>query len=102
MCQLTLHAETGFAAEMSAKLPSLSATLKAIQCTVFVPLIPLKATANNASATTCTACGDHQNGIQGSLTLGTSIGVSLKKKVFGDEEPLWSLTFAVSCSCAPI
>ncbi|KEZ39992.1 hypothetical protein SAPIO_CDS8972 [Scedosporium apiospermum] len=68
--------ETGFSAELSANLPALTASLKAV------------------TSATCTVCGDHQSGIQGSLTLGTSVGVSLKKKVLGDEEPLWSLSFA--------
>jgi hypothetical protein len=45
---------------------------------------------------TCTACGDYQNGIQGGLSLGTSIGVSLKKKVLGNQKTLWDLSFYVS------
>ncbi|KAM7188949.1 hypothetical protein V8F20_010361 [Naviculisporaceae sp. PSN 640] len=70
--------ETGFAAEMTANIPQLTATLKGI------------------SSLSCTACGNFQNGIQGSLTLGTNIGVSLKRKIAGSEKALWSLTFADS------
>ncbi|KAM7183274.1 hypothetical protein V8F33_013690 [Rhypophila sp. PSN 637] len=70
--------ETGFAAEMTANIPALTATLKGI------------------SSLSCTACGNFQNGIQGSLTLGTNIGVSLKRKIAGTEKALWSLTFADS------
>jgi len=48
-----------------------------------------------ALATTCTACGTHENGIQGALNLGTSIGASLTEKVLGTDKSLGSLTFAV-------
>ncbi|KAK3325132.1 hypothetical protein B0H66DRAFT_615571 [Apodospora peruviana] len=41
---------------------------------------------------TCTACGDHENGVQRSLALGTSIGVSFKEKTLGSEKAPWSLT----------
>ncbi|KXX77789.1 hypothetical protein MMYC01_204090 [Madurella mycetomatis] len=68
--------ESGFAAELNANAPTLSATLKA------------------ATSTDCTVCGSFQNGVQGSLNLGTSIGVALTKKVAGTETPLWSLNFA--------
>ncbi|PKS07918.1 hypothetical protein jhhlp_006527 [Lomentospora prolificans] len=65
--------ETGFSAELSANVPALTASLKAI------------------SASTCTVCGDHQAGIQAGLTLGTSLGISLKKKFLGDSQALWTL-----------
>jgi hypothetical protein len=48
------------------------------------------------TASNCTACGDSQNGLQGSLSLGASIGASLKKKILGVEDALFSVTFAVS------
>ena len=48
------------------------------------------------AASNCTACGDSQNGLQGSLSLGASIGASLKKKILGVEDALFSVTFAVS------
>lgn len=48
------------------------------------------------TASNCTVCGEFQNGLQGSLNFGTSIGASLTKKVAGTETPLWSLNFAVS------
>ncbi len=44
---------------------------------------------------TCTACGDYQNGIQGSLSLGTSIGVAMKQKILGAQKTLWELSFYV-------
>ncbi|KAK4150036.1 hypothetical protein C8A00DRAFT_18368 [Chaetomidium leptoderma] len=68
--------ETGFAAELRADAPTLSATLKAV------------------TSSNCTVCGEYQNGLQGSLNFGTSIGASLTKKVAGTETPLWSLNFA--------
>ncbi|GAB1316114.1 hypothetical protein MFIFM68171_06324 [Madurella fahalii] len=68
--------ESGFAAQLTADAPTLSATLKA------------------AASTDCTVCGNFQTGVQGSLNFGTSIGVSLTKKVAGTETPLWSLNFA--------
>ncbi|KAK3293844.1 uncharacterized protein B0H64DRAFT_475409 [Chaetomium fimeti] len=68
--------ETGFAAELRADAPTLSATLKAV------------------TSSNCTVCGEFQNGLQGSLNFGTSIGASLTKKVAGTESPLWSVNFA--------
>ncbi|KAH6851108.1 hypothetical protein B0I37DRAFT_373216 [Chaetomium sp. MPI-CAGE-AT-0009] len=68
--------ETGFAAELSADAPRLSATLKAM------------------TSSNCTVCGEFQNGLQGSLNLGASIGASLTTKVAGTDTPLWSLNFA--------
>ncbi|KAK4186401.1 hypothetical protein QBC35DRAFT_533435 [Podospora australis] len=68
--------ETGFAAEITANLPSLTASLKAI------------------NSGTCSACGNFQAGVQGGLTFGASIGASLTKKAAGADVPLWKLTFA--------
>ncbi|CAI4213724.1 unnamed protein product [Parascedosporium putredinis] len=68
--------ETGFSAELSANLPSLTASFKAL------------------TASTCTVCGDHQAGVQGNLVLGTSLAFNLKQKVLGDSKPLWSLPLA--------
>ncbi|KAK3339922.1 hypothetical protein B0T25DRAFT_365295 [Lasiosphaeria hispida] len=68
--------ESGFAAELTADIPQLRASLRAI------------------NSLTCTACGDSENGLQGSLTLGTVMAVSLNKKLLGSSSPLWSLTLA--------
>ncbi|KAK1752327.1 hypothetical protein QBC47DRAFT_416792 [Echria macrotheca] len=68
--------DTGMVADISANTPSLTANLKAI------------------ASSNCTACGDSQAGLQGGLTLGASIGASLKKKVLGIESALFGITFA--------
>lgn len=47
-------------------------------------------------AADCTACGKFENGLQGGLTLGASIGASLKQKVLSKEDVLFGVTFAVS------
>lgn len=86
---------------MTANIPALTATLKGISCSS-TPFFRFghhdDSSANYLfiTALSCTACGNFQNGIQGSLTLGTSIGVSLKRKIAGSEKALWSLTFADS------
>ncbi|KAK4199318.1 hypothetical protein QBC40DRAFT_282288 [Triangularia verruculosa] len=67
--------ETGFAAEITAKAPTLSASMKAI------------------TSTTCTACGNFQTGLQGSLSLGASVGVGLTRKTSGADVPLWGMNF---------
>ncbi|KAK0643710.1 hypothetical protein B0T16DRAFT_377619 [Cercophora newfieldiana] len=68
--------ETGFSAEIFASTPILTAAMKGI------------------TTTNCTACGDSENGIQGALTLGANVGASLKKKVLGDQNALFSVIFA--------
>lgn len=93
-----IRVESGFAAELSASLPYLAATLKAIHCESSVdkecasPLTPLTL----ERAFTCTACGSYENGIQGGLSMGTSIGVALKQKILGAQKTLWELGFYVS------
>ncbi|KAK5652666.1 hypothetical protein OQA88_10260 [Cercophora sp. LCS_1] len=67
--------DTGLTAEISANTPSLTASLKAL------------------AATECTVCGGHQSGIQGDLTIGASVGASLKTKVLGIENSLFSVNF---------
>ncbi|KAK0704311.1 hypothetical protein B0H67DRAFT_613035 [Lasiosphaeris hirsuta] len=68
--------ETGFSAELTADIPQLRGSLRAI------------------NSLSCTACGDSENGLKGSLTLGTVMAVSLNKKILGSGSPLWSLTLA--------
>ncbi|KAL2022460.1 hypothetical protein VTK56DRAFT_5289 [Thermocarpiscus australiensis] len=68
--------ETGFAAELTADAPTLSATLKAV------------------TSSNCSVCGQFQNGVQGSLNFGATIGAGLTKKVAGTDTPLWSVNFA--------
>ncbi|KAK4110866.1 hypothetical protein N656DRAFT_799594 [Canariomyces notabilis] len=67
--------ESGFLAEVSADAPKLSATLKA------------------TASTNCTVCGQYMTGVTGSLNFGTTVGVGLKKKVAGAEQPLWGVNF---------
>lgn len=47
------------------------------------------------TASTCTACGSYQAGLQGSLTIGASIGASLKSKFLGIDNTLFGVKFAV-------
>ncbi|KAK1836415.1 hypothetical protein QBC39DRAFT_367230 [Podospora conica] len=68
--------ETGLTADISAKTPSLNANLRAIR------------------SADCTVCGKFENGLQGGLTLGASIGASLKKKVLSNQDVLFGVTFA--------
>uniref|UniRef100_A0A8H7NLG3 DUF7223 domain-containing protein n=2 Tax=Clonostachys TaxID=110564 RepID=A0A8H7NLG3_BIOOC len=68
--------ETGFAAQLSAALPKLSATLQAI------------------SSLTCNACKKYSNAISGSVGLSTSLSLDLRKKMGSSYKNLWSLTLA--------
>ena len=45
-------------------------------------------------ANNCTACDGHQNGLQGDLTVGASIGARVKATVAGKKNDLYSITFA--------
>ncbi|KAL6854741.1 hypothetical protein ACO1O0_005866 [Amphichorda felina] len=67
--------EHGFAAEVASDLPVLAGVVKAIH------------------SLTCTACDQFENAVEGSVSLGTNIGVALKKKNGDTQEDLWSLTF---------
>jgi hypothetical protein len=40
-------------------------------------------------------------GVTGSLNFGTTVGVGLKKKVAGAEQPLWGVNFVVSILSLP-
>ncbi|CAH0045142.1 unnamed protein product [Clonostachys solani] len=66
--------ETGFAAELSANLPYLAASIKGTQ------------------SLTCSACGNYSTGVSGSVDLGTSGSIGLKKKIAGTMKDLWSLS----------
>ncbi|CAH0025185.1 unnamed protein product [Clonostachys rhizophaga] len=68
--------ETGFAAQLSAALPKLSAALQAI------------------SSLTCNACKKYSNAISGSVGLSTSLSLDLRKKMGSSYKNLWSLTLA--------
>ncbi|CAH0052323.1 unnamed protein product [Clonostachys solani] len=65
--------ETGFVADLEAKLPYLTAALKALL------------------STTCTACEKFQTAVEGSIDIGISVGVALKQKIAGSLTNLWSL-----------
>jgi len=68
--------ERGFVADISADTPVLAGLVRAVH------------------SLTCNACGQYENAVDGSVTLGTSIGVAVKKKKSGGLiEDLWSLTF---------
>jgi hypothetical protein len=47
-------------------------------------------------ALTCNACEKFQNAISGSINLGTSLTIALKKKVAGNFENLFSISLFVS------
>uniref|UniRef100_A0A8H7MY56 Peptidase A1 domain-containing protein n=1 Tax=Bionectria ochroleuca TaxID=29856 RepID=A0A8H7MY56_BIOOC len=66
--------ETGFAAELSASLPYLAASVRGTQ------------------SLTCSACGNYSTGVSGSIDLGTSGAIGLKKKIAGTMTDLWSLS----------
>ncbi|VUC31382.1 unnamed protein product, partial [Clonostachys rosea] len=66
--------ETGFAAELSANLPYLAASVKGTQ------------------SLACSACGNYSTAVSGSIDLGTSGGIGLKKKIAGTMTDLWSLS----------
>ncbi|CAG9956726.1 unnamed protein product [Clonostachys rosea f. rosea IK726] len=65
--------ETGFVADLEAKLPYVTAALKALL------------------STTCTACEKFQTAVEGSINIGISVGVALKQKIAGSLTNLWSL-----------
>ncbi|KAK4165617.1 hypothetical protein QBC43DRAFT_351268 [Cladorrhinum sp. PSN259] len=62
--------ENGFSAQLTADLPNLSASLKAV------------------TSATCSACGNFQNGLESSIGFSTSIGVSLTRKLGGVDQNL--------------
>ncbi|KAK3991471.1 hypothetical protein QBC44DRAFT_392994 [Cladorrhinum sp. PSN332] len=65
--------ERGFSAQLSADLPNLAASVKAI------------------ASPTCTACGSFPVGLEGSIGFAASVGVSLTKKLGGVDQTLKGL-----------
>lgn len=90
--------ETGFAAELSANLPYLAASVRGTQCKSFSSEILGKRKISNMNyeALTCTACGNYSTGVSGSIDLGTTGAIGLKKKIAGTMTDLWSLSLYVS------